>query len=172
MALIKDGRLAEDPWVAVEDEGPLPLAVQVIVGLARWREQREALLAGNAPLGIRLAGDQPPELIAGDLRHFELVALEFPKFTDGRAYSYARLLRERYGYRGELRAVGNVLRDQVLFMRRCGFDAFEVAGAAALDGWRTATREITVRYQPAADRRPWAAAQRHGAAAHVRQAAE
>lgn len=171
MALIKAGRLAEDPWIAVEDEGPLPLAARVIVGLARWREQHQALLARNAPLGIRLASDQPPALIAEDLSHFELVALEFPKFTDGRAYSYARLLRERYGFTGELRAVGNVLRDQAFFMQRCGFDAFEVTEAAALDGWRSAAREITVRYQPAADRRPWAAAQRH-AAACCRQAAE
>ncbi len=172
MALIKHGRLAEDPWILVEDEGPLPLAAPVIVGLARWREQRDALVARNAPLGVRLASDQPSELIAGDLEHFDLVALEFPKFTDGRAYSYARLLRERYGFTGELRAVGNVLRDQVFFMQRCGFDAFEVSDAAALHGWRAAAREITVRYQPAADRRPWAAAQRHGAAACSRQAAE
>ena len=172
MALIKDGRLAEDPWILVEDEGPLPIAARVIVGLARWQEQRETLLARNAPLGIRLASDQPPELIAEDLGHFDLVALEFPKFTDGRAYSYARLLRERHGFSGELRAVGNVLRDQVFFMQRCGFDAFELSDAAALDSWRAAAREITVRYQPAADRRPWAAAQRHGAPAGSRQAAE
>jgi len=172
MALIKDGRLAEDPWIAVEDGGPLPLAARVIVSLARWQDRREELLARKAPLGIRLASDQPPELIAEDLEHFDLVALEFPKFTDGRAYSYGRLLRERYGFTGELRAVGNVLRDQFFFMRRCGFDAFEVADAAALDGWHAAAREITVRYQPSADRRPWAAAQRHGTAADCRQAAE
>jgi len=162
MPLIKDDRLVEDPWVPAEDEGPLPLEPRVIVGLARWQAGREELLARNAPLGIRLTSDQAPAVIAEDLGHFDLVALEFPKFTDGRAYSYARLLRERYGFTGELRAVGNVLRDQLVFMQRCGFDAFEVVDEAALDGWRKAVREISVRYQPAADRRPWAAALRHG----------
>jgi uncharacterized protein (DUF934 family) len=162
MPLIKGDRLIEDPWVPADDEGPLPLEPRVIVGLARWQAGREELLARNAPLGIRLKSDQPPVLIAEDLEHFDLVALEFPKFTDGRAYSYARLLRERYGFTGELRAVGNVLRDQLFFMQRCGFDAFEVADARTLDGWHAAAREITVRYQPAADQRPWVAALRHG----------
>lgn len=162
MPLIKDERLVEDPWITAEDEGPLPLEPRVIVGLARWQAGREELLARNAPLGIRLKSDQSPALIAEDLGHFDVVALEFPKFTDGRAYSYARLLRERYGFRGELRAVGNVLRDQLFFMQRCGFDAFEVADERAIDGWRKAKREISVSYQPATDRRPWAAALRHG----------
>jgi uncharacterized protein (DUF934 family) len=162
MPLIKDDRLVKDPWITAEDEGPLPLTPRVIVGLARWQAEREELLARNAPLGIRLTSDQTPALFAEDLEQFDLVALEFPKFTDGRAYSYARLLRERYGFTGELRAVGNVLRDQLFFMQRCGFDAFEVADESALDGWREAAREISVRYQPATDRRPWAAALRHG----------
>ncbi|MCH8809777.1 MAG: DUF934 domain-containing protein, partial [Proteobacteria bacterium] len=114
---------------------------------------REALLQRNAPLGIRLRSDQPPKLVLDDLDRFAVVALEFPKFGDGRAYSYARLLRERYGYRGELRAVGNVLRDQALFMLRCGFDAFELAEDSALEGWRESLAEISVFYQPTADGR-------------------
>jgi uncharacterized protein (DUF934 family) len=92
-----------------------------------------------------------------------VIALEFPKFGDGRAYSYARLLRERYGFRGELRAVGNVLRDQALFMLRCGFDAFEVTEGTPIEGWREALGEISVVYQPTADGRPVA----HGLRAHV-----
>ena len=78
------------------------------------------------------------------------LALQFPKFADGRAFTYARLLRERHGYAGELRAVGDVLRDQYQFMLRCGFDAFEVADANSIDGWRQSAAEITVWYQPAA----------------------
>ncbi len=80
----------------------------------------------GTPLGIRLHSDQSPELIAADVPQFAVVALEFPKFRDGRAYSYARLLRERYGFKGELRAVGDVLLEQLFFMLRTGFDAFEI----------------------------------------------
>lgn len=157
MPLIRHGRLVEDPWVAAADDAELPVAEAVIVGLERWRAEREALVARNGRLGLRLSSDQLPESVADDLDHFDLVALEFPKFKDGRAYSSARLLRERYGFTGELRAVGEVLRDQLSFMQRCGFDAFEISDALALDGWREAFSEITVRFQPATDRRPWAA---------------
>ncbi len=94
-----------------------------------------------------------------------MIALEFPSFGDGRAYSYARLLRERHGYRGELRAVGNVLRDQALFMRRCGFDAFEVAEGTGIAGWREALGEISVFYQPTEDGRPATPALRNQGAA-------
>ena len=165
MPLIKDDRLVEDPWVAAADGEPLPVAEAVIVGLERWREARDELLARNGRLGIRLKSDQSPSLIAEDLALFDLVALEFPLFKDGRSYSHARLLRQRYGYTGELRAVGDVLRDQLLFMQRCGFDSFEVSGEVAadqaLEAWRRAQGEISVQYQPAADRRPWVATLRH-----------
>ncbi len=161
MPLIKDDKLVEDPWVTADDEADLPVEPHVIVGLERWQAARGDLLARNGHLGIRLKSDQPPALIADDLGHFDLVALEFPKFTDGRAYSYARLLRERYGFTGELRAVGNVLRDQFVFMQRCGFDAFEVSDEKALEAWHEAAGEISVRYQPAADRRSWVTALRH-----------
>ena len=127
MPLIKDDRLIDDPWTAAPDEGPLPVEERIIVSLERWQTARAELLARNGRLGIRLKSDQPPALIADDLASFDLVALEFPGFKDGRSYSYARLLRERYGFTGELRAVGQVLRDQLLFMNRCGFDSFEVA---------------------------------------------
>src|SRR3546814_6520329 len=108
----------------------------------------ERLRGHNGRLGLRLKSDQSPAGIAEDLGHFQLVALEFPRFGDGRAYSYARLLRERYGFKGELRAVGNVLRDQLLFMLRCGFDAFEVANENAVDAWREALAEFDLFYQP------------------------
>ena len=165
MPLIKDDRLIEDTWVAVGDEGPLPVEERIIVSLERWQAARDELLARNGHLGIRLKSDQAPALIADDLESFELVALEFPVFKDGRAFSYARLLRERYGFTGELRAVGQVLRDQLLFMHRCGFDSFEVANDGALEAWREAAREISVWYQPATDRRPWVASLRQAAAA-------
>lgn len=163
MPLLKDGRLVDDPWRTVAADEALPMEAPAILSLDRWQAEREALAGHNGPLGIRLRSDQPPTPIADDLGRFDVVALEFPKFTDGRAYSYARLLRERYGFRGELRAVGNVLRDQYLFMQRCGFDAFEVRDARAIEGWRQAMSEFSVFYQPAGDDRAPAGDRRQGA---------
>ncbi len=151
MALIKDGRVVEDRWIAVADGAPLPDQGPVVIGLARWHSERDALLSGFRPLGLRLDNDQSPAPIAGDLAHFDLVVLNFPRFTDGRAYSQARLLRERYRFPGEIRATGQVLRDQLAAMRRCGFDAFEIGREGAVECWARAAHEISVRYQPAAD---------------------
>lgn len=151
MPLIRDGAPVDDPWVTVDDGTQLPMDGPAMVSLERWQAHRDELLGRNAPLGIRLKSDQSPALIADDLDRFAVVALEFPVFRDGRAYSHARLLRERYGYRGEVRAVGEVLRDQFLFMLRCGFDAFEVKDENAAGQWREAVSEISVVYQPAAD---------------------
>lgn len=160
MALIKDGTFVDDVWVAVGDDDPVPDDKPAIVSLERWQRDRDRLTGRKAPLGVRLRSDQPPALIAGDLAHFGVVALEFPRFGDGRAYSYARLLRQRYGYGGEVRAVGDVLRDQFLFMHRCGFDAFEVTDRTEIGHWQQALSEISVVYQPAADDRPPAPVQR------------
>ncbi|MGB1547058.1 MAG: DUF934 domain-containing protein [Alphaproteobacteria bacterium] len=155
MTLIKRDGVIEDPWTFVADGAPLPKESPAIVTLERWQTDNNALLAHNERLGIRLKSDQSPETIADTLAKFDLVALEFPTFKDGRAYSYARLLRERYAFPGELRAVGNVLRDQLFFMLRCGFDTFELPDHAAVEEWLKAFREISVVYQPTADgRRP------------------
>ncbi len=154
MPLIKDDALVPASWVTLDDEEALPEGAPAIVGFERWQNERETLVTRNAPLGIRLRSDQPPKLVLDDLDRFAVIALEFPKFGDGRAYSYARLLRERYGFRGVLRAVGNVLRDRALFMLRCGFDAFEVAEGTPIEGWREALAEISVFYQPTDDGRP------------------
>ena len=161
MALIKDGTLVDDPWRTVPDEAELAAALPQIVSLERWRQAAETLRDWPGRLGIRLKSDQPPALVADDLRRFEVVALEFPKFTDGRAFSYARLLRERYAYHGEVRAVGNVLRDQFVFMLRCGFDALEVEYDDPLEVWRQAVAEFGVWYQPTADGRIPAMVRRH-----------
>lgn len=154
MPLIKDGDLIDDPWLRVADDQDLPDG-PVIVSLERWQDAADDVVAHNGPLGVVLASDQSPDLVADDLGRFDLVALDFPAFTDGRAYSYARLLRERLGFKGEIRAVGNVLRDQVAFMVRCGFDAFEMADANAAEAFKQALEEVSVTYQPASDaRRP------------------
>lgn len=156
MALIKNGELATSSFIDVSAAAAIPPAGPVIVSLEQWQAQRADLLKRGTPLGIKLHSDQPPALIAGDLEHFAVVALEFPKFRDGRAYSYARLLRERYQFAGELRAVGEVLLEQLFFMLRTGFDAFDVQGADPLKDYRTALADFSVWYQPAADGRPTA----------------
>ena len=143
------------------DDSDLPDG-PVIVTLSRWQNRETALAGHNGPLGILLHSDEPPALIADDLERFDVVALDFPAFTDGRAYSYARLLRERHGYTGEVRAVGNVLRDQLAFMVRCGFDAFEVDGDDGAGAFKQALAEISVAYQPATDVRRPAMALRQG----------
>lgn len=162
MALVKDNQLvADDPFVDASGADVIPAAGPVIVSLDQWHAQRDALLARGTPLGIRLHSDQSPELIAADLEHFAVVALEFPKFRDGRAYSYARLLRERYRYRGELRAVGEVLLEQLFFMVRTGFDAFDLQADDPLGAYRTALADFSVWYQPTGDGRATAMQLRH-----------
>jgi uncharacterized protein (DUF934 family) len=148
MPLLKDGALVIDDWTPLADEADARPGDKVIVTLDQWRERRERLRGHNGRLGLRLKSDQSPAQIADDLALFDLIALEFPRFGDGRAYSYARLLRERYGFTGELRAVGNVLRDQFPLMLRCGFDAFEVKDGKAVEAWHEATSEIAFTYQP------------------------
>ncbi len=155
MPLIRGGNLAEDQWVHRADDEPLPDGEPVIVSLDRWKRDRETLLTRNAPLGLRLKSDQAPSQVAGDLDRFGVVALEFPTFKDGRAFSYAKLLRDRHHYRGEVRAFGHILRDQYLYLDRLGVDTIEVKDARQADEWKTAMGEYSVFYQPAADaRRP------------------
>ena len=154
MALIKGTRIVDDPWTVAADADDLGRLGPLIVSYELWEENRAALAKRPGPLGIRLRSDQAADAVAGDLARFALIALEFPTFRDGRGYSTARILRERHGFRGELRAVGNILRDQALFLWRCGFDAFEVAKPDDAAAWAEALAEIADIYQPAASGGP------------------
>ena len=109
MTLLKNGAVVEDPWVYQAGGTVVAADAPVIVSLEDWREQGDALRQRNTPLGIRLQSDQPPSLIADDLGLFGVVALEFPQFKDGRGFSYARSLRQRHKYHGEIRATGSHL---------------------------------------------------------------
>lgn len=149
-SVIKHRQIIEDRWQHLPDDAELPEG-PVIVSLARWRRERAALLARGEPVGVRLPNTVNVAELAEDLPKLAVVALEFPKFADGRAHSQARLLRERYGYRGELRAVGDVLRDQLFFMARNGFDAFELRADRNLEDALAAFGEFSDGYQPAAD---------------------
>lgn len=151
MPLIRNGALVADGWVAVGDDAAVPDGEHAVVSFARWQAEREAFAARNARIGVRLANTDDIQALAEDIQRIGLIVLEFPKFGDGRAYSQARLLRERLGFTGELRATGDVLRDQYLFMRRCGFDAFEVPEGTAVEAFRRSEAMISRFYQPASD---------------------
>lgn len=128
--LIKNKAVVADTWQSLElAEGETPETIalpagQVIFPFAVWQARKAEIIARGAPVGILLQPADAVEDIAGDLAHFAVIAVNFPKFVDGRGYSTASLLRQRYGYSGELRAVGDVLHDQLFFMQRVGFDAF------------------------------------------------
>ena len=163
MVLVRNGIPQPNEWVRIADDSPLPEGGKAIVSLKRWFAERESLPAGKGEIGVVLSNDQSPELLSADLDRLALVALDFPKFTDGRAFSQARLLREKFGYRGEIRALGQVLRDQYLFMLRCGIDSAEILDGKRADGYAEAMREFSVWYQPASDERPYVVRQRHNA---------
>lgn len=148
--LIKDGAYAEDVYARVADDAPLPDGA-VIVSLPRFQKEREALLARNTPIGIRLQASENPELLGADVNHFSLIVLEFPKFRDGRAFSWARMLRTRLGFTGEIRAVGDFLYDQMNYQRRVGFDAWEVPDHFTIEMFKRAVTEMTNVYQPSTD---------------------
>jgi len=152
MPLIRNGGLAENIFADAPDSGPLPDG-PAVVSLTRFLAERETLFARNAPLGVRLKSDESPEGMGEDVQRLELVVLEFPKFRDGRAFSWARILRTRLGYRGEIRATGDFLYDQIAFMHRVGIDAFEVSGKITPEMVRRALGEIGAVYQPSADGR-------------------
>jgi uncharacterized protein (DUF934 family) len=151
MPLIKDNAFVENTFRRIADEETLPEGA-IVVSLKRFQAERDTLLARNTPLGVRLTADQSPEALGADIHHFALIELEFPKFKDGRGYSWARQLRQRLGYKGEIRATGDVLRDQWLFMSRVGIDAFEVRPGTRIEDFQAALAEQTVFYQPASDR--------------------
>lgn len=144
--------LVEDPFTAVDDAAILPHG-DVIISLARFQADGEALLAEGRAIGVRIEADEDVEALAYDLPRLSLVALAFPKFGDGRAYSSVRILRERLGYAGEVRAVGDVLREQAQFMIRTGFDAFEPADGATPEDWARAAARFRHVYQRAVDDR-------------------
>lgn len=161
MPLIKDGAFVEDRFTYVEDDAPLPEGA-VIVSFTRWQDEKDALIARGTPLGVKLLSGEEPAPLKDDLDKLDVIALDFPMFKNGRAYSYARLLRSRYGYKGEVRATGDVLRDQLFFMARCGFDAFEVSQRITLDAFKEALGEMSVVYQPSSDGRKTVLEARHG----------
>ena len=154
MPLVKDGKVVVDGWTAIADDAALPTDAPAIVSFARWKAERAVLEQRNAPLGLALKNTDPVEDVGPDVGRFGVVALSFPKFSDGRAYSQARILRERFGFKGELRATGQVLPDQLIHMLRAGFETFETADARVLQQWSKAVGAYHAFYQPIGGLRP------------------
>jgi uncharacterized protein (DUF934 family) len=169
---LHDGRpeWADDIFVSLGDDEPAPTPQSdnvgaVIVSLARFQADGDAWLSSGRKVGVRLQPDEAVEGLAYDLPRLSLVALTFPKFRDGRAYSAATLLRERYGFTGEIRAVGEVLREQAHFMIRCGFDAYEPSDGSGPEEWGRSAYRFHHVYQAAADTRRPAYLERGGSGA-------
>ena len=158
---LRDGApaAAEDPFTYAADDQAVPPG-DVIISLTRFQAEGEALLGEGRAVGVRLESHEEVEALAYDLPQLAVVALAFPKFGDGRAFSYARLLRERFGYGGEIRAVGDVSRELAGQMVRCGFDAFEPADGSTVEDWRKASQRFRHVYQRASDGRRAAYAER------------
>jgi uncharacterized protein (DUF934 family) len=145
----KAGALVPDPFVRIGDDAALPADGGAIVTLTRFRKDRDALLARNAPIGVRLMADESPEQLGDDVHRLSVVVIEFPKFRDGRGFSWARMLRTRLGFTGEVRAGGDFLYDQISYLVRTGFDAFDCT--FPLEEFNRAHSEMSAVYQPSAD---------------------
>lgn len=167
MSVIINRRAQSNQWSHRADDEPLGTG-NVTVSLARWLEEHDTYAGRDGDVGVRLAPGDAVEDLAPFARDLSLVAVEFAQFGEGRGYSQAYLLRERYGYRGELRALG-ARRDHVMFMERCGMDAFEPAPGESVEALLEAFDEISVRYQPSQDRIPLIFRQRAAGTAGIRQ---
>lgn len=154
--IIKNKTVVEDDWSVLrlrENDTPESVVVpagKVIAPLKVWQAQRDTL-RGRAELGVWLASDERAEDLQNEVAKFAVIAVEFPKFADGRGYSIAYHLRARFGYRGELRAIGDVLRDQMFYMQRVGFDAFAPRADKDIREALKGLSDFSVTYQASAD---------------------
>jgi len=155
--LIRNGRVEDDAWTLLREAASLddlPQGAAVIVPLALWQGQR-AVLAGRASVGVWLPPAADPAVLADAVTTLPVIAVDFPTFADGRGYSIARLLRERYGYRGELRAIGDIQRNQLAYLVQVGFDAFALAHGRDEDAALASLADFSDGYQLTNLRAPW-----------------
>lgn len=152
--LLREGKaVANDPWVFLADDQPAEGRADVVVSIKRLLAEGEALPRRPGRLGVLIGSSEAVEEIAAYIPQLSLIAVDFPAYRDGRGFTTARLLRERYHYAGALRAVGDVLQDQVFFMLRCGFDEFVLKAKDPEAAFASAARTFSKVYQPAADGR-------------------
>ncbi len=148
--VFRDGCFQADTWSFPTDDQPLPQSGPVAVGRTRFLAEIQTLRARNDAIGVVLDPGESLDGVADHLDRIALVTLRFAKYSDGRPYSVARVLRDRYGYKGELRATGDVLRDQIKFLARTGFDTLDVAHAGTREALKSgAVVAVTHHYQPA-----------------------
>jgi uncharacterized protein (DUF934 family) len=153
MPLVNGGKIADDSFVKLAVDTPLPEGGDILVPAERFLGEADTLLNRSGKVGVIWPNNRDISELVPYLGKIAVVALVFPTFRDGRAYSQARLLRERYNYRGDLRATGQVLRDQFVFMLRAGFDAFEVKKQADAEAFAQTVQRYSVFYQPTGDGR-------------------
>jgi uncharacterized protein (DUF934 family) len=153
MPLVKNGKISDDTLAHLADDAPIPADGAILISAARFLEDPEALSRRTGGTGVIWPNNRDVDDLVPYLDRLAVVALVFPTFRDGRAYSQARLLKERYSYAGELRATGQVLRDQFLFMLRAGFDAFEVKKESDAKAFANTVKRYSVFYQPTGDGR-------------------
>jgi len=153
MPLVKQGRITTDLFVHVADGAEMPGDGAILIPAARFLEDPEFVLKRAGKVGVIWPNNRDLDDLVPYLDRLAAVALVFPSFRDGRAYSQARLLRERHGYDGEMRATGQVLRDQFVFMLRAGFDAFEVKKQSDAEAFAATVKRYSVFYQPTGDGR-------------------
>lgn len=153
MPLVKGNAIVTDEFVHLAEDAELPADGAVLVSAERFLKDREAVLSRKGKLGVIWPNNRDIDDLLPYLDRLAAIALVFPVFRDGRAYTQARLLRERYKFRGELRATGQVLRDQFVFMLRAGFDAFEVKKQSDAEAFAIVAKRYSVFYQPTGDGR-------------------
>ena len=153
MPLVKGGKIVDDAYLPVADEAEPPAEGGILVSAERFVADAEGLLGRPGRLGVLWPNNRDVDALVPYLDRLGTIALVFPTFRDGRAYTQARLLRERYSYRGELRATGQVLRDQFVFMLRAGFDSFQVKKQADAEAFADTVKRYSVFYQPTGDGR-------------------
>jgi uncharacterized protein (DUF934 family) len=146
--IIKQREIVADNWRYAEEDAN---ASSIIVSLTQWQADRDTLLASGRQLGVTLGPADKVETLAADADKLALVALQFGGMGEGRGYSQAHILRRRYGFKGELRAIGKIQRDQLFCMARCGIDAYQLPEGADLEVALTAFDDYTVAYQPGID---------------------
>lgn len=148
--IIRNRVIVEDEWRHLPDDQTI-IDGDIIVGWQRWLAESDALTARRGRLGVHVDGTLDPAEIGAQADRFDLIAIAFPAFKDGRGYSHARLLRERYGFSGELRATGDILRDQLFYLARVGFNAFEVRSDRSIRAALGGLWDFSVSCQKAAD---------------------
>ena len=149
--IIRNREIVEDDWTSLPDDAEIPTSGRVILSFKRWQETRDALKTGDVVVGLRIPNTADVIALWDQLKDRPLIAVDFPSFGDGRAFSQARVLRERLGFKGEIRAVGDVLRDQLFYMHRVGIDAMVPRADQDLAACLAAFKDFTIPYQGSVD---------------------